>query len=184
VKIDLKKILVVDIEATCWETKSDMPNEIIEIGCCMIDMRTLANMWRDSIVVRPQQSTISPYCTTLTGWTPEAVMKGLSFQDACARVRDHGGTNITWASYGYYDQKQFRKECAQKDVKYPFSDRHINVKNLAAIAYNLPVEVGMPEMADKMGIQLSGRLHNGMDDAVNIANILTTILRRMREQHG
>lgn len=180
-KLNLSKILVVDIEATCWEARSDMPNEIIEVGCCMVDAKLLERTWSESVVVRPAQSTVSPYCTKLTGWTPEEVMKnGMPLKDACARLRDHGVGTITWASYGYYDQKQFRKECNQKDIQYPFSDRHINVKNLAALVYNLPNEVGMPEMADKMGMHLSGRLHNGMDDAINIANILINLLKRMR----
>jgi inhibitor of KinA sporulation pathway (predicted exonuclease) len=58
----LDRILVVDVEATCWE--GDPPpgqiSEIIEIGLCVLDVTTLARVEQRDILVRPGCSTVSP----------------------------------------------------------------------------------------------------------------------------
>jgi len=67
----LDRILIVDVEATCWE--GDPPpgqiSEIIEIGLCVLDVATLTRVERRDILVRPVCSTVSPYCSQLTTLT-------------------------------------------------------------------------------------------------------------------
>ena len=69
----LDKILVIDLEATCWE--GDPPpgqsSEIIEIGLCVLDVATGARSEPQAILVRPQRSALSDYCIQLTTLTPE-----------------------------------------------------------------------------------------------------------------
>ncbi|MCB9131481.1 MAG: hypothetical protein H6647_11155 [Anaerolineales bacterium] len=51
----LDNILVIDVEATCWQ--GDPPrgqsSEIIEVGLCLLDVAGLARVERRSILVRP-----------------------------------------------------------------------------------------------------------------------------------
>ncbi len=70
----LDRILVVDVETTCWEgdPPSGQTNEIIEIGLCVLDVPTLARVEQRDIFVRPLCSTVSPYCTQLTTLTRRA----------------------------------------------------------------------------------------------------------------
>ncbi|MFZ1266587.1 MAG: DNA polymerase III, partial [Anaerolineae bacterium] len=60
----LDHILVVDVEATCWqgEPPPGQSSEIIEIGLCLLDVATLARVERRDILVRPIRSTISAFC--------------------------------------------------------------------------------------------------------------------------
>ncbi len=69
----LDKIIVVDIEATCWENKvpEGMESDIIEIGICLLDIHTGEISDNRGIIVRPERSTISPFCTELTTITQE-----------------------------------------------------------------------------------------------------------------
>ena len=84
--IALDQILVIDVEATCWE--GDPPawqsSEIIEIGLCMLDVSSGERSVRRAIMVKPQRSTLSEYCIRLTTITPEMLADGLSFAEACA----------------------------------------------------------------------------------------------------
>ena len=59
----LDRILVVDVEATCWEgdPRPGQISEIIESGLCVPDVTTLARVEQRDILVRPVCSTISPY---------------------------------------------------------------------------------------------------------------------------
>ena len=71
----LDKIVVVDIEATCWEGKlpEGMISDIIEVGVCLLDVETGEITDNRGILVKPERSTISPFCTELTTITPELI---------------------------------------------------------------------------------------------------------------
>ena len=63
---------VIDVEATCWDgpTPPGQTNEIIEVGICVLNIRTLERVERRHIMVRPERSEISAFCAELTGITP------------------------------------------------------------------------------------------------------------------
>jgi inhibitor of KinA sporulation pathway (predicted exonuclease) len=68
------------------------------------------------------------------------------------------------------------EQCADFDVPYPFSNRHINVKNLFAVIHGLEKEVGMANALELRGIVLEGTHHRGGDDAWNTAKLLAELL--------
>lgn len=173
------KIIVIDIESTCWkENISKEANEIIEIGICIIETKSGDILEPKSIIVRPASSTVSEFCTNLTTLTQEDVNKGISFSDACSiLVNEYNTKKYVWASYGYYDRNQFEAQCERESVQYPFSHGyHINAKILFALVKSLKRQVGMVEALKILKIPLKGTHHRGRDDAQNIAQILSRIL--------
>ena len=177
----LDKILVIDIEATCWPDKipPQQPSEIIEIGICILATSTWERLSKDSIIVKPGYSTISSFCTELTTLTPAEVNQGVSLKKACKQLRiQYLSRQYPWASYGDYDRRQFERECRDKQVSYPFGSTHINVKALLALMQQWESEVEMAAALEKLGLPLEGTLHRGVDDAWNIANILAELLRK------
>ena len=175
----LDKIVVVDVEATCWDGNppTGETNEIIEIGVCLLDIKTLEKEKKTSIIVRPTHSKVSEFCTKLMTLTQADVDTGTSFNQACIRLaREFGTPSRTWASYGDYDRGAFERQCRETNIKYPFGKTHINVKNLFAFYNFLSREVGMAEALEILKIPLEGTHHRGVDDAVNIASILKWIL--------
>ena len=132
----LDKIIVIDVEATCWEDKRKTreESEIIEIGICLLDVKTGEITDNRGIIVKPESSEVSEFCTELTTLTQEMVNNGISFRYAYdVLMKEYQSRERTWVSYGQYDWFQFRKECEKKDVPYPFSSCHINIKNLFAL---------------------------------------------------
>ena len=172
------KIIVVDIEATCWEKNSPQGvNEIIEIGICPIGTKSGNLLEPRSIIVKPGHSTVSEFCTKLTTLTNEDVESGTSFSEACAILtNEYKAEKYTWASYGNYDMNQFKTQCGRENVTYPFSGSHINVKVLFALVNSLPRQIGMAKALKMLKIPLEGTHHRGVDDARNIAKILSKIL--------
>lgn len=173
-KLDL--LLIVDVEATCWGTSPPKGEhqEIIEIGLCTFDIATWTPVEKRSIVVRPSLSTVSKYCTDLTGWTQEALhVQGTTFFDACNILTDvYNSRRRVWASWGDFDRMQFERDCKRKAVNYPFGPTHFNLKTLFAIKNRLRKEVGMKTALDLASLNLIGRHHSGADDAWNIGGIL------------
>lgn len=190
-RIKLDSVLVIDLEATCWEPKPsswgltsdklhtwEFQNEIIEIGVCELDL-TKGIIAKESILIKPKYSKVSEFCTQLTTLTQKDVDAGISLQDGCALLqKKYDSQNKVWVSYGDYDRKQFEKECRYKSLEYPFGPRHHNIKNLFALMFRLKEEVGMPEALGMLGIKLEGTHHRGVDDAVNIAKIAQNVLSK------
>jgi inhibitor of KinA sporulation pathway (predicted exonuclease) len=172
------KILVVDIESTCWkEPKTYDISEIIEIGISPIDTKSGSILDSRSIIVRPEHSEVSEFCTKLTTLTQEDVDAGISFKEACdILVNEYHSKKYIWASYGYFDKGQFVEQCEREDIEYPFSKAHINVKMLFALKYSLIKDVGMMKALKLLNIPLIGTHHRGVDDSRNVANILSRIL--------
>lgn len=179
----LDHILIIDIEATCWQ--DDPPpgqsSEIIEVGLCLLDVATLARVERRSMLVRPARSTVSAFCTELTTLTQADVEAGVSLAQACQTLaQEYQAPSRLWASYGDYDRQQFMRNCDEFDIAYPFGPGHLNVKTLLAVTLGLKREVGMRNGLAALGLPLEGTHHRAGDDAWNIAAILAAILRRAR----
>ena len=184
---NLDKMVIVDVEATCWDNNgmSQLPrredSEIIEIGVCTLDLKTLAIEDADGIIVKPVNTEVSEFCTQLTTLTQDDVDKGISFEDACKILRKkYDSKNRPWASYGKYDDNIFQRECLKKNVKYPFGSFHINIK--AVIETIFGQTMGMAEALKLMDLDLDGTHHRGVDDAKNTAKIYSVILTNFRHK--
>ena len=172
---------VVDVEATCWSGKQppNQSGEIIEIGLTVIDLHERVRVEKHQIIVRPERSTVSEFCTELTGWTQEQVEAGVTFAEACDRLRrEHYADSRAWASWGDYDRKQFRRQCEATAVRYPFGSVHTNAKQQFALANGWPKGVGMHQALSVAQLPLEGRHHCGADDAWNIAALIIQMMAR------
>lgn len=177
---NLSEIIVVDLECTCWDGGKPPPGEvqeIIEVGVAVLDVNTRKRTAKESIMVKPQYSKISPFCTQLTTLTQKDVDAGMPLIDACRILKTkYGVREKVWASYGEFDRKHFKLECEAKGLDYPFGFNHINVKNWFALKHKLTKECGMDKALSLLKIPLEGTHHRGADDAWNIALILADVL--------
>ena len=177
---DLSKILIVDVEATCWEGQppGGETSEIIEIGCALYDLNLGKVVKKEGILIRPSFSTVSPFCTQLTTITTELLNdQGVTFQHAVAKLTEEYSTkHLTWGSWGDYDRKAFEKNSELFKTPYPFGSTHLNIKNLFALKYRLQKEVGMERALGMLNLPLIGTHHRGVDDSVNIASLFKALL--------
>jgi len=177
-KAGLDKIVVVDIETTCWEKRQrGQVMEVIEIGVCLLDTGSGEVSGTQSILVKPVYSEVSEFCTKLTTLSREVVDTGIEFREACLKLEDEYQTKErVWASYGDFDRRQFERECRLKNLPYPFGSRHINAKTLFAIKHRLAEEPDMDKALGLLGLELIGTHHRGVDDAYNVARLLYTLI--------
>ena len=176
------KIIIIDLEATCWQgpVPEGQENEIIEIGLAVLDTQNGGISKNKGILIQPQRSKVSPFCTELTTITQELLdTNGVSFQEAIAQLVDEYDPDLyTWASYGQYDLNMLKKQCKSFGVSYPMGVEHINVKALFADVYSLQKPTGMNGALGMLNIPLEGTHHRGIDDAKNIAKILHWCLQK------
>ncbi|MFD7382123.1 exonuclease domain-containing protein [Streptomyces anulatus] len=172
---------VVDVEATCWEGQPPpgQVSEIIEIGLTVVDLRAGERLAKHRLLVRPARSTVSPFCTELTGLTQAEVDGGLSFAEACRTLAaEHRTGLLPWASWGDYDRNQFTRQCRATGAEYPFGQSHTNAKVAFTAAYGLRRRPGMDQALTVAGLPLEGRHHRGDDDAWNIAALVLDLAGR------
>ena len=188
---DLRRILVVDVECTCWETREEQgtrPNEIIEIGICALNLVDGTISQPDSYIIRPRFTEASPFCTQLTGLTPEQIADGGDIVDTLKAIRaDYGiGRDTLWCSYGEFDRIKLASDgrasvhglygVHRNDNPFAQMRSHLNVKTLFALRFGLSREVGMDVALRRAHLTLEGRHHCGADDAYNIAKIARVTL--------
>lgn len=179
------KVLIIDVESTCWEPPEYQPrdqiSEIIEIGVAVVDTKTLEISSNTSILIKPQNSKVSKFCTKLTTLTQEQVDEGITIQNACQILKkEFYSDNRTFVSWGDYDRKMFERNCRDYNIKYPFGPRHHNLKNAFTLLHGLDREPGMDFALTQLGLKLEGTHHRGVDDAKNIATIFVNTLAHFR----
>jgi len=178
-------VLVLDVESTCWEPPEEQPaneiSEVIEIGLAVVDTQKLEIVTNSSIIIRPQKSKVSKFCTSLTTLTQEYVDQGTTFQAAMETLRKiYKANDRVFVSWGDYDRKMFERNCRDYNVKYPFGPRHLNLRNTFALFHGLPAEAGMDQALELLGMKLDGTHHRGYWDAFNIAKIFLHTLKKFR----
>ena len=179
----LDKVLVIDVESTCWEGQppTGQESEIIEIGVATIDVASLRRQERRSILIKPAKSQVSEFCTRLTTITAEQLASAGTLADAVRILKkDFKSQDRLWASWGDYDRRQFERVCKEAAVAYPFGISHLNVNTFFAITHGLGHEIGMDAALAHVGIPLEGTHHRGGDDAWNIAGLLCSLLAPAR----
>lgn len=185
------KIIVADFEATCWKgftAPEGQENELIEIGICLLDPHSQPMMISDkrSILIKPIESIVSPFCTQLTTITQQMVdEQGIDFQAACHQVeKDYDSRNRLWVAWGGWDKKFLLKQCRRRQVRYPFNRKHVNLKRV--FQENYGKRMGLARALKAVNIDAEGTEHRGDADAYNTARLLqylfqtygTTILKK------
>lgn len=175
---DLSTILVVDLEATCWEGPPPFGQspEVIEIGMVRLTPAGLSPILPGRRI-RPEKSRVSPFCTQLTGRTQEDVDRGEPLGRATKRLVREGTLRYTWAPWGAFDRTHLRDECDLKGVWFPFSDAHLHIKDLHAFHRRLPKGVGLGKALAMEGLEFRGTPHRAVYDAYNAGRILARLLQ-------
>lgn len=175
------EVVVIDLEATCWETPEEAAantSEIIEIGVCLLNVLTGEISKSQGIIVKPEISSVSGFCTELTSITPEMASNGISFEDAIGILKKvYGMRNKVVAGYGNYDQNKLAKECEHKGVKSPLGPTYLNISAMATLKLKTNKRLSLTRACEAFGLTFEGQLHRGVDDAVMAAKVLLEIVK-------
>ena len=166
--------IIFDLEATCWEKRDQSPNEIIEIGAVLIDENQKIVSEFVQFVKPVKHPILSDFCKKLTSIEQSDVDEAPYFPEAIEKFQKwmkYGTEPYVLCSWGFYDKKQLRSDCAIHNMNADWINRHISIKHQYAEIKQLKRPVGMPSALKKEGLSLDGTHHRGIDDARNIAKI-------------
>jgi inhibitor of KinA sporulation pathway (predicted exonuclease) len=174
------RMLFVDVELTCWEGNAPAGevSELIAFG--IVDLKTdeLTIRREKMFFVRPQVSTISPFCTTLTGITPKEAEAAPPLPDAVRAIRKTFGQS-DWCAWGR-DDLLIRESCERAGAELPFlgsfHDLAAQVRGLLGLTYRL----GLDEALARFGLDWEGPPHDALADARNLARLFMALAERLR----
>lgn len=183
-KTDETPLLVVDLEATCWEDRRSPTGEpqtvenmeIVEFGCALAT-RSGALLESQSFLVRPTWAPkISEFCTSLTSISQAMVDEAPPFADVIGLLDEWLGTpadSFIWCSWGNYDRLHILADSAKHGhipgfMTYP----HLNLKRIWRRTTGQKRMNGLAHALDYHQLDFEGHHHRGVDDARNMVRLL------------
>ncbi len=173
--------IVLDLEATCWESRDKQPNEIIEIGAvCIGPEKTILGEFSQFVkpTVYPE---LSDFCKELTTITQRQVDKAELFPAVVAAFQDWMalfGTEYVLCSWGNYDRMQLQYDCEMHHLETDWLKNHISLKHQYGTIKKLKRPIGMAGALKMEQLTMEGTHHRGIDDARNIAKIFVQIFEQ------
>ncbi|KAL3868001.1 hypothetical protein ACJMK2_040841 [Sinanodonta woodiana] len=180
--------LVLDFEATCDERENMHPQEIIEFPVLKVNSKTLETESIFHHYVEPDvHNKLTSFCIELTGIVQDMVDGKPHLTEVLTMfdkwMQDEGllkpDTSFAFVTCGDWDlRKMLPSQCDYLHLPVTsYFKKWINIKKaFAGLTGTFPK--GMQDMLTQLSIPHQGRHHSGIDDCKNIANILTTMLRR------
>jgi inhibitor of KinA sporulation pathway (predicted exonuclease) len=170
-------VLVVDFEATCDDDDKMSRNrmEIIEIGALTIDLKTKLIVDEFTSLIKPIRSPfLSDFCTKLTGIKQADVDAAPSVYDVFPAfdewIRKQAPSH--WGSWGAYDRSQLAQDCKHFAIASPIDMPYINLRTVFG-NHTVGRKRGLANSMIIADIPLAGVHHRAMDDARNIAALIS-----------
>lgn len=186
-------LIVLDFEATCDDVNPPAPQEIIEFPSVLLSAHTFEVVAEFESFVRPvHHPVLTAFCRELTGIEQAHVDAALPFAEVFAAHQawlvQHGlplappdspadGLPYAFVTCGDWDLKTMLpaqlRACDQVSDESPAPYRQwINIKHaFRAVTQQKRGNTGMPHMLERLGLELEGRHHRGIDDCRNIARL-------------
>lgn len=168
------KVIVIDLEMTCWDSLESSKNtpEIIEIGLVEVDLSSKSISRHRQFYTIPPTTSISDFCTRLTGITPLKIKKqGFPLEKAFDIIQNKfGSKNKMYIGWGA-DNEQIISQCSLMGIENPFSNNYLNFSMLYSIMNSTDKKFSLMEALTREGIDFIGNEHSGIDDALNTAEL-------------
>jgi len=171
-----------DLEMTCWDgdPPPGMWREIIQIGIVEVNTETL-RIGREAVYyVRPCHSTVSDYCTALTGITQATVKRhGRAFKEVMETIAKKFGFRskacFTWGD----DEAAIEAACAAaEEVLSPF--HLIDLGFLFRLELGFRYAISLLDGFRLLNQEFQGIQHDALTDARNTARLHIAMLRQRR----
>lgn len=180
----LDRLLFIDLELTCWA--GDPPpgeeSEIIEIGLAEVDADALEIKRSARYIVRPRRSTVSDFCTELTGLTQAEVKRqGRPLREVFGSVRkDWGPGRKAWYAWGA-DRFLLDAAVERGDAEaHPFSPGFFDLAQLYTTLRGCSARVSLEDALAREKLEPKGRRHSAEGDAVDAALVWMHMARCLR----
>lgn len=181
-RLNTDNLVIFDLEMCCWDDgRTPNTGEIIEIGICQINTKSLTITKTAQYYVKPESDEISEFCTELTGITPKKVHKqGRPLKEVMASVhKNFGSSGKVFMAWGQ-DNEILNEELKQKNIEFCMGDYHN-----AAMMFRMLTgfrNISQLNAMKEFGLEFEGNQHSGVDDAKNLARLIIELMKKVRNE--
>jgi inhibitor of KinA sporulation pathway (predicted exonuclease) len=180
--------LVLDFECTCEVDDNTWHNEIIEFPVVVVDAADLQVVAEFHSYVKPTiNTTLTPFCTNLTGITQATVDAAPTLPTVVARFEEWYANTIpsdatcVFATDTPTDMAVFmyRMEHRRKGIDFPeIFFTFVDIRATFHHYFKPSRKLKIPGMLKEMKMTFQGSQHSGIDDARNIARLLIAMIQK------
>lgn len=102
----------------------------------------------------------------------------LNLFQACEIIRNMGGEEKIWASWGTNDRHELKRQTDDADLSMPVGYFHLDMAPMYAAFMGLDRPVRLKEAVSTLCGRFYGAQHHADDDAWNTARLLATMMNR------
>ncbi len=180
-----ERSLYIDLELTCWENvlpPTGEKNEIIQIGLVEVDNSNLSIRREKNIYVKPIHSSISEYCTNLTGIKKSDISsKGRPLNEALSTIQKEFGPNSKMCFAWGKDNDAINDACIEMMIRNPFQESMIDLGLIFRSTFDIKQNLSLPAALEFLNLKFEGKQHDALVDAKNTAILHIEMIRRARE---
>lgn len=153
-------------------------NEIIQVGAVLLD-ESFEEVGRINQYVHPEYGVLDEFITDLTGIKNCNIKNAPVLENVLIHMVDWLG-NREYKVYAWSgnDHSQLLHEIKSKNIEnlkienFMKKERWVDYQEVFGKRFGFNREVALEEALQACDIEMEGRLHNGLDDAINTASII------------
>ncbi|CAG8475598.1 10138_t:CDS:2 [Racocetra fulgida] len=189
-------LVVIDFEATCDENLSNPQAvqvtketaEIIEFAWVIVDTNTLEVVYQHSQYVKPENTPLTSFCTTLTNITWDKLENAGTLQNAISTLDNYiqsfivsNNKSFCFCTHGAWDLRiQLPREARDKHIDLPPYLAYCRMFDLKQEYQRWQVHhpdvilkcQSLNEMCSAFELQAVGQPHSGLGDSLTMVNII------------
>ncbi|CAG8688307.1 6265_t:CDS:2 [Cetraspora pellucida] len=189
-------LVVIDFEATCDENVSNPQAvqvtketaEIIEFAWVIVDTNTLEVVYQHSQYVKPENTPLTTFCTTLTNITWDKLENAGTLQNAISTLDNYiqsfivsNNKSFCFCTHGAWDLRiQLPREARDKHIDLPPYLAYCRMFDLKQEYQRWQVHhpdvilkcQSLNEMCSAFELQAVGQPHSGLGDSLTMVNII------------
>lgn len=153
-------------------------NETIQIGAVLLD-EEFKRIGTLSQYVHPEHGVIDPFIQNLTGIRNSQVKKAPRIEEALLHMIDWiGDREYKVYAWSGSDRAQLlheikaKKICNERILDFVCEARWIDYQDVFVKRFGIERKIGLEEALGRVEIEPEGRLHDGLDDAVNTGYLI------------
>ncbi|CAG8529749.1 6179_t:CDS:2 [Diversispora eburnea] len=188
-------LVVIDFEATCDENEAAQASqvtketaEIIEFAWVIVDTNTLEVVDQHTQYVKPVNTPLTTFCTTLTNITWDKLEQAGTLENAITNLDNYIKSRIIsqnktfcFCTHGAWDLRiQMPREARDKHIELPSYLAHCRMFDLKQEFQRWQVHHpdvilkshSLNEMCAAFDLQVAGQIHTGLGDSLTMVNIV------------
>lgn len=173
--------IIYDLELNSKPFKSNLPNEIIEIGAVKLDS-DLNEIDTFQAFIKPRYfKKLFPVVKRKTKITQEDVNDAENFKDIISSFRNWIGDNFTLISWGHDDIHHLLMSCKSNRLTTSWLKKNVDLQKQVSSIYKVPAgqRYSLENALNVLEIEVGENLHRALADARYTAHIFIKTFDRL-----